>query len=422
MKLFPCIVVSLVIVTAIGESILHAQTIQVGNEVVFVNRLQSDGSDRGIPLHPAAGDNSISDRLASGSTAIVLQLGPANLSNWLEVRSGTVSGWVITRHIAEVHSAPTPQTPRYVIGCWNLEHFHEGATRGFPENSPTLPSRTPTQIGEIAQTIRNDLNAKLLVLNEINGFDGTDADGDPIAVSNEMNSMTNQLASGWNYVLARSGDSQRIAILYDSTAVRINDVVEFTVGPRRVQDKDIFDRDPLAAHVTFLQNGQPRNDLIVVGVHLASGQDKNRNHDAAMQLLLTLLETSRQAGELGGASETDIVIMGDYNANAFLPPAEQFFIDMDDSTGRWDVLADNNYPATRLSGNPLQQRNSQIDYIIASRFIAGHSGLSGDEITATTATVHAELIAAQGGANNFRRDLSDHLPVTVTVRVANDTD
>ena len=145
---------------------------------------------------------------------------------------------------------------------------------------------------------------------------------------------------------------------------------------------------------------------------------------SSFRVLRERLEASQQAGELGGTGEHDILIMGDYNANMFRGPAENFFIDMDaPASNVWDVLAGDGYPATRLSGVPLGFRTSQIDYIIASRFVSGgRNGLVGQEVTALVATVHTNLVTLQGGADSFRRDLSDHLPVTVAVTVVADDD
>ena len=113
--------------------------------------------------------------------------------------------------------------------------------------------------------------------------------------------------------------------------------------------------------------------------------------------------------------------MGDLNANMFLPPVEDFFVEMDDPAGDWDILAGDNYPATRLSEVPLQLRSSQIDCIIASRRTTTRNGLVGDEITDTEAHVHTELLDWKA-PDAFRRDLSDHLPVTIRVRVTDDRD
>jgi hypothetical protein len=62
-----------------------------------------------------------------------------------------------------------------------------------------------------------------------------------------------------------------------------------------------------------------------------------------------------------------------------------------------------------------------IDYIIASRSVGSHKGLSGEEITVGSATVHQDLPLAMG-FDKYREVLSDHLPVTVEIRVVDDSD
>ena len=66
-------------------------------------------------------------------------------------------------------------------------------------------------------------------------------------------------------------------------------------------------------------------------------------------------------------------------------------------------------------------RNSRIDYVIASRRAGPWTGLLGEEITANVATVHAELVGTtQESRDAFRRAFSDHLPVTIDVKVVQD--
>lgn len=211
-----------------------------------------------------------------------------------------------------------------------------------------------------------------------------------------------------------------MALLYDTDCCRLNEVLEIVVDPVYLEGTDVFSHGPLAAHVSFLHGDQVLNDLVVVGLHLAAGQDKDDNHDRAMEILRSRLESLQGNGFLGGEGEADLVLMGDLNANMFSPPAEQFFLDMD--VGRWDVLASPGYPATRLSGHPLQQRGSIIDYVIVSRNAGQFAGLSGDEIQESDAVVHVNLIEAFGGPEGCRRRLSDHLPVTVRVAVGHDSD
>lgn len=98
-------------------------------------------SDLGVPLHPGSGNRGVSDRLIDGAIATVREIDPQN--GWIRITSGDREGWIVRRYIAEVlNGIPTEQT--YVVGSWNLEHFHNGAARGFPENTrggPSYPGR-----------------------------------------------------------------------------------------------------------------------------------------------------------------------------------------------------------------------------------------------------------------------------------------
>lgn len=415
-----------VLVSFLLVACVVAQDITVGASVRLVDR-----GSRGIPGHDSVGQVAVSVRLPSVSMATVIEIAPAPKEHWIKLRpaAGGNETWITTKYVdSVVGAAPVPAadgTISYRIGAWNLEHFGQGKTRGFPESGsggPSLPPRSDQDLADLARTITQSLDVKLLALSEINGHACNDPDGDPCNRSQEIETLLTHLPAAWEYRIAGSGGSQRLAFLYDSSCVLLNEVIEIDVPFHEVQGKDIFARDPLIVHATLLQGGQPRNDLVVVAVHLASLQTLNRNHDRAMEVLRGRLASLQGSGFLGGSAERDILILGDMNANMFSPPAEQFFLDMDEADGPWDVLADPGYPATRLSGVPLQQRNSAIDYIIASRRTQQLGGLSGDEITDSQATVHDELIPVFGGADGFRRRLSDHLPVTVRVRVTSDTD
>lgn len=137
-----------------------------------------------------------------------------------------------------------------------------------------------------------------------------------------------------------------------------------------------------------------------------------------MTLLIQRLAEARAEGTVLPTQEFDIMIGGDLNANNYDNHREQFFVDL--NQGEWDLLAGNNYPVTRLSGHPLQPRNSKIDYLIVTRRTPARSGLSGEEITDAEATVHQEL--ANNNWDTFRRVFSDHFPVTTCVRVMADND
>jgi endonuclease/exonuclease/phosphatase family metal-dependent hydrolase len=317
--------------------------------------------------------------------------------------------------------AASAQPVEYVVGTWNLEHFHDGASRGFPENrsgGPSFPTRSNADYLFVASTIKA-VDAKILVLVEINGetaevTDPGDEDEEEDERSPELDRLVTFLGNTYEYVIGTAGDTQRIAILYDTKFARLNEACETSFRNIKVQKKSVFDRQPVYAHFTFLENGAPRNDLVVVGVHLASGQHLHLNHDKAMTKLVEEIDASRAEEFCVPKREFDVLITGDFNANRFGGPVEKFWDQMEGAG--WDVLADApSYPATRLSGNPLQQRTSQIDYIIVSK------GLKGKEVAAPEATVHEGLLGANP-PNDFRSKGSDHLPVTVKVKVVNDTD
>ena len=405
---------------------IHAQSPQIGSVVT----VQSSNS-KGVPGHKQLGGGTGFDRIPNGTACKVTKLGAPVKKRWIQVAFGDKRPWIITKYVASVaagtdNPAPTPSTNSYVIGCWNLEHFGLTSTRGFPENTrggPTYPMRDAASYRKIANTISQKLNAQLLLLSEIKGENIVE-DGDTLARSESLDRLLRELPNSYDYTIGYAGGKQRLAFLYNTNTVEVHEVLEFQVLNKQVQGKGTFDRKPLAAYVTLKSGTTNRNDLVIVGVHLASGQRNNKNHDAAMKEVRRQIKGLQAQGDLGGSKEQDILIMGDFNANMFQAPIEQFFLTMDDTpdtaNGFWDVLAGDNYPVTRLSGTPLKLRSSTIDYIISSRFGGTLKGLVGEEITAKSATVHTELLPTN--RETFRKLQSDHLPVTIRVKVMADTD
>ena len=251
-----------------------------------------------------------------------------------------------------------------------------------------------------------EIETAVLVLEEINGK--------PDGTSEELDRLLGVLGPSYDYVIAQSGGSQRIAMLYDSRAARLNAWCEGSFANETVEGKGLFDRQPLFAHFTLLSNGQPMNDLVVLGVHLASGQFHTENHDAAMAFVAATIDDARREEICVPPDEFDVLICGDFNASRFDKDREDFWDDMESSG--WNVLADDDsYPPTRLSGVPLSPK-SVIDYVIVS---SGEHGLDGEEVSANQATVHSGVVT---DADEFRLHCSDHIPVTTEVLVMEDTD
>ena len=310
---------------------------------------------------------------------------------------------------------PVRSDDGYRVGVWNIEYLHDSHARGFPEyffGGPLYGPRTEADYLAIASVIAEELDFAILVLNEVNAQSGaTMAWGGTASV--ELDRLRDRLGGQYAYVLSQSGHPQHLAILWDQGRARADTVFEIRYPETLVEGQDLFLRDPLVAKFTLLAEGNAYNDLVVVALHLASGQSNDRNHDSALALLVDTLTTlvSTSGGALSG--EADIVLAGDLNFDFFDLDREEFVEQMEQ--GDWDVLADGLYPYTRLGGVPLGP-DSRLDYLICTDAMRGSRALIAEPVAA----VHGDL--ARGDFNSFRRVLSDHFPVSVLVRPSPDDD
>jgi hypothetical protein len=179
----------------------------VGDRLLLVERAI------GIPDHRAPGNPGVSHRFPGSTTITVKAIDAA--TGWLDVEDANgISAWITRIYVAQVLAGGPPPTGLcYPVGT---------------------------------------------------------VEGEMQSCSEELDALLTHLGPSFQYIIARSGDTQRVALLYDTRYVRLNAATEITVPPTLVQNKDIFARDPVMGHFTFLHNGQPQNDLLVVGVHLAA--------------------------------------------------------------------------------------------------------------------------------------------------------
>ncbi|MCB9854138.1 MAG: hypothetical protein H6818_00515 [Phycisphaerales bacterium] len=377
----------------------------------------------GVPLHAHATNSFTGERIADNSIVRIEKV--EHEGKWLYVKSGAAEGWISRRYAGETvgctdAAADATTDESIVVGAWNLEWLKDGTKRGFPEfkGDDKLRARNEGDYAYIAGIIR-DLGLRILILSEINGYDPTPETNDDEHRSEELEKIIAFLgADSYAYVIGQSGVSQRLAILYDTRVAHLEWSCEGALADEKVQGSSLYARQPLLGSFQLFKDGVEMNDLVVVGVHLASKQNLTKNHDVAMSGIEEWLLRTREENHCIESQERDILIAGDFNASRFDSKTEKFWDRMELSG--WNVLADDaSYPATRLSGNPPKQNKSQIDYVIVSK---GVGALSGDEITQETATVHSELVAAAGGGLAFRTKASDHLPVTVNIRLTADGD
>lgn len=395
-------------------------------------RVHTDRPEIGVPIHRQCGVTSTKqERLAHGSVVKILEVCPTH-PTWFLVEQGEVSGWLVRRYIDQA-IAPAPASPAEVrVATWNLDHCRDNASRGFPEyvGNAAIPPRSPEDYGQMAKTIRT-LGLGLLILQEIGGVESPDEEG--FIFSSCLQRLSDALApASFRYAIASTGGGQRLAFLYDTDAFFLNWTCEPQLSDEpRVDGARLFARQPFLGFFTALRDGQEMNDFIAVGVHLASGQDRVKNHTLAMERIVEWLDAERSAANCVPADEYDILIAGDFNSNRFGPRIATFWSTME--AAGWKTLAGGKetYPATRLSGRPPRPRDSRIDYIIISSL---PGGLFGEEILENQATVHAELLGdcPIPGAGfveteddcglRFRRHQSDHLPVSIRMRIIPDND
>ncbi|CAK9109521.1 Uncharacterized protein SCF082_LOCUS50893 [Durusdinium trenchii] len=386
----------------------------------------------GIPLHTQAGVNSWEgERVPVDSIVTVVQ---THDSGWLRVRFDALEGWISTRYIGDVvpcltttgliDTGSSEQVCR--IATWNIEWFKDGKSRGFPEliGDEALPARTSDDFGFIAKAIIT-MEVELLLLQEIHG-DDIEVEGEWVAHSPELERLISILnnqsgATSWDYRIGTTGRDQRLAFLWDTRTVGLEWWCEAALPSDRVNGKELFDRQPIVGMFSCFKDGLEMNDFIAVNLHLASGQRNAKNHDMAMQRVLEWIELERGQDNCIPSDELDIVIGGDLNASRFDTWDEDFWDTME--SGSWDVLADDTtYPGTRLRADPPGSLVSTIDYLIVSK---GTGALQGDEVTMTHGHVRHDLLALPSISNSaltFRLRASDHMPVTVDVRITDDTD
>lgn len=406
----------------------HAVAQEVG-ECITLNPRRPE---LGIPLHTRPGVNSWEgDRVPVDTIVTVIQ---THESGWLRIRVNELEGWISTRYIGDVVPCLTTSeldgedTSEQVcrIATWNIEWFKEGKTRGFPEltGDDALPARTIDDFEFIADAIIT-MDVELLLLQEIHG-DDTEIEGEWSSHSPELERLIAILnlrsgAMAWDYRIGTTGRDQRLALLWDTRTVGLEWWCEAALPSDRVNGKELFDRQPIVGMFSCFKDGVEMNDFVVVNLHLASGQDNTKNHDMAMQRVLEWIEFERGQDNCIPSEELDIVVGGDLNASRFDTWDEEFWDILE--SGTWDVLADDaTYPGTRLRADPPGSLVSVIDYLIVSK---GTGALQGDEVSMTQGHVRHDLLtmpSINNSAITFRLRASDHMPVTVDIKITADGD
>ena len=205
----------------------------------------------------------------------------------------------------------------------------------------------------------------------------------------------------WKYSMSSTG-AKCLAFLYNSERVKVEKIMEFPCEKFTSSHKDIFDRDPLVAWITVLEDGQEIDDLLLVGLHLKSGKEYRDNHLMAMIKLVSELHKFRGRDgflEQNAFAEDgdDIIILGDLNDDSHNRRNFKYIFEYMDEKGYSHLCAnEGDHPETRING-------SEIDHI----FVKDHLVDDG-WIDINSFVVHNDI----EDAVNFREVFSDHFPLT----------
>ncbi len=291
------------------------------------------------------------------------------------------------------------------VGVWNIENLSPTAKRGFPElqGPRSLDPRTNQQLKKIADHIKDDLKASAMMLTEIHG----DRTSGGVKRSSQLDVIVNELGPSWKYWLGQTGGKQSIAFLYDENDVELLRAWELKVPDVEVQGSDIYDRDPLVVHVRFKPN---LNDILMVGLHLKSVQTNVHNHMAAAAKLIGVLADSKGRDNHGlpkVGKEHEVIVMGDLNDSSHKRRGFKFLFDYFEGIGYDHLGNPRRYPDTRVNG-------SEIDHIFVSKNLKA-------EVVRGSFKVHT-VPENDTARNAYRKDFSDHFPLTVRLETHADTD
>ncbi len=319
------------------------------------------------------------------------------------------------------------------ITTWNIEHLGSpgrgfgGGFGGFgrgsiPPRNEQLPRRTDDDLKKIAAFIRDDLRSDLLVLQEI-GITGRQRGRSKSEPLNKIVTELEKAGGDWSYFLPQVDETpskddegnEFLGFLWNRKRVRLLTVFEMPFENQDLAGKALFDRKPLVGYFEALKDdGSTRNDFVLVNLHMASGQHHDENHLIAMTLIQFTLANALANHAV---SESDIIILGDFNDNPSLERngkplfSNALYVHME-FKGYID-LATADLKTTRMNS----KLSSLIDHILVNK-----------SAQADVFQERATIFKPGGGDGNsdlfpaWRLTFSDHFPLSFEMKVRADTD
>lgn len=195
------------------------------------------------------------------------------------------------------------------VTTWNLEHLgSDGRGFGGGFGAGNLSRRTESQLEQIGEFIRDTLQSDVIAVQEI-------AKSGPDHTSLELDTIAAHMGPNWEYFLADVPAEFDMGNGFIWNTDSVNVLKTFTMHFPNVSlaGKELFDRMPVGMYFELREEGETDlNDIVLINVHLASGQDFDENHAIAMIAIEHALNGVLQENEI---AESDRVILGDFNDN-----------------------------------------------------------------------------------------------------------
>ena len=303
---------------------------------------------------------------------------------------------------------------RLTITTWNIENLG-GAGRGFAGGfgRGSLDPRTPAQLEEIAELIRDDLGSDILAIQEIS----ITSIEDGVSICAPLDTIRDELGDGWEYFIPEVDDIPEghanlfCGFLWNGN--RVNCLHVFAMSPPNpdLAGANLFDRVPVAAYFEAINGLNGTNDFVVINVHLKSGQGHDENHLIAITVLEHRLTRALQDREI---TETDRIILGDFNDNPYATTASgnpRFSSAMYEHMAfkKYVDLVTEDFHATRMNTN----LTSVIDHILVN--VSAKNHIPTDKA----------VIFLPGPSSTFatwRQTFSDHFPISFELTIASADD
>ena len=294
------------------------------------------------------------------------------------------------------------------VTTWNIEHLgSDGRGFGGGFGAGNLPRRSEAQLRQIGEFIRDTLQSDVIAVQEI-------AKTGPDHTSLELDTITAHMGSNWEYFLADHPAESDMANGFVWNTDTVNVLKAFTMHLPNVAlaGKELFDRRPIGVYLELKEEGETDlNDIVLINVHLASGQDFDENHAIAMIAIEHAMNGVLRENEI---AESDRVILGDFNDNPHALSAAGNPVHIRtlyDHTFRktYVDLVPESLGFTRMDSN----LRSLIDHVLANA--SARNDIIGAEVERFTP-------GPSSGFAEWRETFSDHFPLSFLIESKTDFD